>query len=247
MWIGTVTELRRYPVKSMRGELLQTMELDQRGVAFDRFWATHGDRGKLGSGKNSRRFQRIDQLSAMRARCEMRVPVITLPDGSECRGDDPLIDELLSAACHQTVTLHREGSNTHFDTGPVHVVTTDAIQRIEAECGVALDARRLRANIVIEMDGHDDDRLSEEAWPGLFLAVNGGAALEVTGRMDRCVMVNQAIEELPHDNRILKAINRVNQMMLGVHAQVVHTGKISVGDDVRLVDTDGAYGGTGNR
>jgi uncharacterized protein len=247
MWIGTVRELRRYPIKSMRGELLATLELDQRGVTFDRFWATRGDRGKLGSGKNSRRFQRIEQLAALRARCEMGVPIVTLPDGSECRGDDPQVDEFLGAACGQPVTLHREGVETHFDTGPVHVVNTDAIRRVEAESGVALDTRRLRANIVIEMDRDAAERRPERTWPGLFLIVNRGVVLEVIGRMDRCMMVNQAIEELPHDNRILKGINSVNQMMLGVHARVVQTGKISAGDDVRLVGMGGAHGGTVSR
>lgn len=240
MLIGTVTELHRYPVKSMRGEPLSTMELDERGVTFDRYWATRGDRGKLGSGKNSRRFQRIDELSTMLVRCDMGVPIITLPDGRECRGDDPGVDEFLTDACGQPVTFHREDdSETHFDTGPVHVVTSAAIRRIESESGVPLDSRRLRPNIVVDVDRNADETPPEQAWPGLSLAVSGGVVLEVDGRMERCMMVNQAVEELPRDNRILKAINGVNNMMLGVYAQVTHTGKISVGDDVRLVDTEG--------
>jgi uncharacterized protein YcbX len=247
MRIGKVRELHRYPVKSMRGELLETIELDQRGVSFDRFWATYGDRGKLGSGKNSRRFQRIGQLASMRARCEMDVPIITLPDGTEYRGDDPRIDDFLSAACGQQVALRAESGEAHFDTGSVHVVTTGSIARVEGESGISLDARRLRPNIVIETDRRITEKGAENIWPGLFLAFSGGTVLKVDGRMDRCMMVNQAIEELPQDNRILKAINTVNQMMLGVFAQVVNTGKISVGDDVRLVDNGGAYGGTGSR
>lgn len=243
--VGQVTELRRYPVKSMGGELLDAIELDRRGVALDRLWATRGDRGKLGSGKNSRRFQRVTALARLRARYDEGVPVITLPDGGECRADDPLVDKLLSEACGQPVTLHRETDETHFDTGPVHVATTEAIERVAAGAGVPVDHRRLRANILIETTPGLDERLREEHWLGHCLAGVGGAVLEIIGRMDRCMMVNQGNGDLPPDNRVLKAINGVNQMMLGVFGRVIRTGKIRVGDDVRLIGTR-SVGGAGS-
>ena len=55
-----VTGLWRYPVKSMLGERCQHLELDFRGVKGDRRYAVRDADGKLGSGKDSRRFRIMD-------------------------------------------------------------------------------------------------------------------------------------------------------------------------------------------
>ena len=57
-----ISEIRRYPVKSMGGESLQSIDVDARGLAGDRWFAVVDATGKLGSGKNSRRFRRFDEI-----------------------------------------------------------------------------------------------------------------------------------------------------------------------------------------
>ncbi len=42
-----LTALYRYPVKSMRGESLQRMEVDARGPAFDRHWMVVNEKGRF--------------------------------------------------------------------------------------------------------------------------------------------------------------------------------------------------------
>ena len=61
MLVGTVRELWRYPVKSMRGERCEHLEIDHRGAIGDRLYAVRDEAGKFGSGKTTRRFRRIDQ------------------------------------------------------------------------------------------------------------------------------------------------------------------------------------------
>jgi uncharacterized protein YcbX len=232
MRVGRVKELQRFPVKSMMGERLITAEVTQRGLAYDRLWATRGSRGKLGSGKNTRRFQRIDRLAEARAHCEAGVPVMTLPNGDECRGDDPRVDDVLSAAFGQPVSFHQEDTETHFDEGPVHLVTTEAIRKVQTESGVSVDPRRLRANLLVEIEDERDEVLTERDWPGLCLSLGPEVVLEVLAPMERCVMVNNLTGDVPHDNRVLRAIAKVTNMMLGVCARVVQVGRISVGDEV---------------
>ena len=93
---GHVVALWRYPVKSMLGEECTAVELETRGVAGDRLFALRDREGKLGSGKNSRRFRDIEGLFGFRARGVGRVEV-TFPDGRGMRADDPAIHEALSA------------------------------------------------------------------------------------------------------------------------------------------------------
>jgi len=48
--VGTVALLARYPVKSMRGETLEHVEVEPRGLSGDRGWAVYTDDGGIGSG-----------------------------------------------------------------------------------------------------------------------------------------------------------------------------------------------------
>ncbi|MDI6102372.1 MOSC N-terminal beta barrel domain-containing protein [Actinoplanes sp. NEAU-A12] len=62
-----LTEIRRFPVKSMLGELVSAAEVTERGLAGDRAWAVRDPDGKFGSGKNTRRFRRMPGLFGFRA------------------------------------------------------------------------------------------------------------------------------------------------------------------------------------
>ena len=105
---GHVVALWRYPVKSMLGEQCDAVEIDNRGVVGDRVFAVRDPEGKLGSGKNTRRFRSIDGLFGFRARGEGDVE-IAFPDGRRMKAGDPAIHEALSAAL-QTVPPDRAGA-----------------------------------------------------------------------------------------------------------------------------------------
>lgn len=50
-------EIRRYPVKAMGGESLESVAVDARGLAGDRAYAVVDADGKLATGKHSQRFR----------------------------------------------------------------------------------------------------------------------------------------------------------------------------------------------
>ena len=54
--VGTVESIWRYPVKSLGGERLTSVDVEARGLAGDRRWAVRDAEGKVGSGKTTRRF-----------------------------------------------------------------------------------------------------------------------------------------------------------------------------------------------
>jgi hypothetical protein len=230
---GTVQELWRYPVKSMRGERCERVWLDQRGVLGDRLYAVRDEAGKFGSGKTTRRFRRIDGLLRFRAVYDGEIPLLTFADGATQRGDDPAIHAALSAHLGMSVTLSREAEISHFDAGPLHLLTTASMRTLGATLTAgALDGRRFRPNILVETAASG---FPEDAWQGQVLAVGTTVRLRVVERTERCVMVGLAQDGLPDDARILRAVARVNAARLGVYADVLTPGVIRIGDRIRLL------------
>jgi uncharacterized protein YcbX len=228
-----VRDLWRYPVKSMRGERVKRLKLDRRGMIGDRLYAVRDEAGKFGSGKTTRRFRRIDGLLQFRAVYDDGVPLLTFPDGTAIRGDDPAIHVALSAQLAMPVTLSREAEISHFDAGPLHLLTTASLRTLGGVLGApALDGRRFRPNILIETEAGG---FPEDTWQGQDMAVGPDVRLRVAGRTERCVMVGLAQDELPSDPRILKAVARVNAVCLGVYAEVLTPGTIRIGDSIRLL------------
>lgn len=232
MVVGVVRALWRYPVKSMLGERCESLTLDPRGVVGDRVWAIRTREGKLGSGKTSRRFQRIEGLLAYRAVYEGEVPVITSPDGRRLRGDDPGVHSELSAAFGEPVTLAREDSVSHLDAGPVHLLTTASLAWLAASLpDAALDERRFRPNVLVEVAGA---RPVENEWLGKDLRI-ADVRLSVRKPTGRCVMVTMAQSELPDDARVMRVIAEDAGSDFGIYADVTARGRLRVGDAVTLV------------
>lgn len=236
MIVGTVRELWRYPVKSMRGERQASLLLDRRGALGDRLYAVRDEAGKFGSGKTTRRFRRMDGLLRYRAVYTGDLPLITFPDGAALRGDDPAIHAALSARLGFPVTLEREARISHLDAGPLHLVTTTSLRTLGASLAAGtLDARRCRPNIVIELVESGAGGYPEDTWQDRELSVGTNVRLHIAGRTERCVMVGMAQDELPADPHILKAIVRENAAGLGVYAGVISPGVIHVGDHITLL------------
>ncbi len=128
MRVGQVKEIRRYPVKSMGGEVLDEVELEERGLPGDRAWAVRDEvRGGIRGAK------KIPALMGLQARY-VNPPLskgsspaeITLPDGSTISTGDPDVNDRISKAIDYSVTLwpllpadaldhYRRGAPAHED------------------------------------------------------------------------------------------------------------------------------------
>ncbi|SCF24415.1 MOSC domain-containing protein [Micromonospora mirobrigensis] len=102
--VGHVEEIWRYPVKSMLGERRTSVEVTAAGIPGDRRLALrHQTSGKIASAKDPRRWR---SLLTLRAEGDGRSTVrVTLPDGRTVAGDATDVDDLLSAALGEPVTL----------------------------------------------------------------------------------------------------------------------------------------------
>ncbi|MEM9174302.1 MAG: MOSC domain-containing protein [Myxococcota bacterium] len=107
--LGTVEALFRYPVKSMLGESVERVGIDEHGVVDDRGWAVRDERrGDLFTAK------RLGALMGCRGVGGEggSVPEIELPDGSRFPADAAEAAERLSKALDHPVTLVRRGVET---------------------------------------------------------------------------------------------------------------------------------------
>jgi uncharacterized protein YcbX len=222
-----VQEIRRYPVKSMAGESLPTVEVDARGLVGDRWYAVVDGDGKLSSGKHSQRFRRRDAVFDYASRTTDEGVHVSGP-GGEWRVGDPALDRALSEAMSDPVRVLAEGVTPHQDDAQVSLVGTASLDWCREHLAVDADRRRIRPNLVVETS----EPFVEETWSGPLTI--GGARLTVLRRIERCRMVDIAQEGLPREGRWLKALTETREMSLGIYLDVAGPGTLQVGDEVRL-------------
>jgi uncharacterized protein YcbX len=228
--LGRVLSLHRYPVKSLVGEELDRVQVDERGVCGDRLWSVRDLDGRFGSGKTTRRFRKMEGLLELAARYDAETPVVRFPDGRSLRGDDEAVHGALSEYVGRPVTLAREGGVSHFDEGPIHLVTTSTLRLLEREHGRPVQSRRLRPNLVLETA---DGGFVEEQWVDQRIRIGNDLVLAIREPMPRCVMLDLPQVGLPAANGLLKTVADLNDLNVGVVADVLTPGEVTVGDVAR--------------
>ncbi len=241
--IGVVSLLARYPVKSMRGEEVTSVEVDRQGIVGDREWAVFTPDGGVGSGKSGRRFRRVEGLldyhatlagpagAAESAGSAGQAPLIESPTGQRFRADEPHASELLSTALRQPLRLGKEAGVRHYDESGLHLVTTAALRRLSELLGGTVEVARFRPNIVLDVPGSG---FVEDDWDGRELRLGDEVAVRLGSGMPRCVMVDMAQGPLDADGRILKLLGRERQLMLGLKVEVLRGGTVRCGDPAVL-------------
>lgn len=256
--MGLVSGLFRYPVKSMQGEELNTLILDDAGVVGDRrFGVVDAASGKVISAK---REPRLLEASARYVGGEVR-PQINLPDGNALDGglDGAELDEALSAwldrdvSLDEAVSAHGRAYEMSFnvddpddsvfsvpmppdrfvDLSPIHLLTTSSIAAAaDAHDTGEWDVARFRPNVFLTTD---DSGFIEDGWVGNEVTI-GETVLMIRLRTVRCIVTTrgQPSHGLRRDLEIFKTIRDTNQSNLGVYATVARGGVIAVGDSVTL-------------
>lgn len=228
-----VVRLWRYPVKSMGGESLDRVDVGPDGVDGDRRWGVLDD--ETGRVLTARREPRL-LLASARHLGPGRV-VIILPDGTET---DDGAD--LAAWLDRDVSLVAAGTEGGVYENPLdaerdadwmswqgpggawHDSGEARITLVSTTTLGSWDERRFRANVILDGDG--EDRLV-----GGRVHV-GDAALDVTKRVSRCVMVTRPQPGLERDLDVLRTVNRERGGCLAIGATVARPGRIALGDEI---------------
>ena len=219
--MAEVTDVWRYPVKSMGGERLDACLITDRGLEGDRRWAlVDGVANRAGKLLSIRQDER---LMTYRARLsDHGVDVIT-PDGELRRLDDQLVAALAEQTARPLTLRDLAGAN--FDDSPVLVVNLASLAAFGLEAGVPIDRRRFRANLYL--DGLEPEE--ELLWLGRRVRA-GDAELEVIKRCDRCVVITRDPDTTTASPELLRILTDTHETCMGLYCGVVRPGRVAVGD-----------------
>lgn len=133
-------------------------------------------------------------------------------------------------------------AGTFFDLAAVHLLAASTLDHLQAGYPQGLvDLQRFRPNIVVR---GADEPFVENRWLGRKFAV-GEAVLRVSMPCPRCVNITLPQEGLPRESGLLRHVAASNMIDLGaigrlpcvgVYADVLSPGRISIGDALRWLD-----------
>jgi uncharacterized protein YcbX len=218
---GNVVEIWRYPVKSMAGERLDSVELTDVGLEGDRRWAlvdgTPNRAGKLYTNIQDARLMKY------RARLAGDGVMVATPAGKMATLDDQFVAELAEAVSKPLTLRDRAGDN--FDDSHVLVANLATIAAFGLEAGIDMDRRRFRANFYV--DGLEPEQ--EVTWVGRRIRA-GSAVLEVVKRCERCAVVTRDPQTTIASPELLRLLTQTSETCMGVYCRVVTPGTVAVGD-----------------
>ncbi len=241
MKLGRISAIFRYPVKSMAGELLDVARLSWHGIEGDRRFAFRRFTDK--SGFPWLTASKLPQLLLYKPfgldsnTAELLPTHVRTPDGKEYELRSDELREEVSSRYGSDVELMNLNHGI-FDESPISVISLGTVHSVARESGRGVDLcdlRRFRPNIVIETDRAEP--FEEDRWVGrtlMFGDGNSGAALRVTMRDERCVMVNLDPDTAERDSKVMKTVVRMNENYAGVYGTVIRAGELRVGQVVTL-------------
>jgi len=231
--VGTVHELRRYPVKSMAAESLQSTTASWHGFAGDRRWAFI----RPGSERSGFPWFTIREKPDMwRYQSRFLDPndvegsktVVRTPDGAELEVVDPELARHLG----EGVRVIKQYSGV-FDTVPLSLLSIQSVEGLSAVVGRPLGSLRFRPNIVI--DASESAPFPEDRWVGAVLRI-GALRCRLDRRDKRCTMVNVDPANASSTPDVLRAIATERDAHFGMYGTTVEPGQLSAGDPVFLED-----------
>jgi uncharacterized protein YcbX len=235
MEIGHVEALFRYPVKSMAGEPLQAADVGWHGLKGDRRLALRRleDRSSFPWLSASKLPELLLFTPLGTTGAELPTHVRT-PEGKEIGVfEDELAAEIQRR--HGAPVQMMSMKHGIFDEASISVITSHTIHEIGKVAGRNADARQFRPNVLIR--SLRPKPFEEDQWVGgvlLFGDGDEGPAISVTMRDLRCSMLNLDPDSARAAPEMMKAVVRMNQNTAGVYGTVVRSGRLAVGQTIRL-------------
>jgi uncharacterized protein YcbX len=220
-------QIWRYPVKSMAGEQLDSVELGPLGLTGDRRVALVDPAGRRP--RHPLTAREIPQLLSFAARWESGEAVISGPGLAAVSHRDPAAAAALSEHVGRRLDF-LEVEEPAVDDSPVHAVHLAWVGQLEAELGAPVDCRRFRANLYLG----GTSPAPEGSWPGRRLRA-GSSSLEVVGLCRRCALTTRdpaaPAQSWP---RLLRHLVESRAEVLGVYLRTVVPGVVSTGMHVQV-------------
>jgi uncharacterized protein len=208
VFIGSLDAVRRYPVKSLRGDALDAVEVDRSGIPGDRsraFFVRSGN-PRVGNTYRGKEHERLHLIAE--------------------------VETALSAASARGVDVELRGGEHFFDDAPISILVDRWLEGLSGGLGYAVEWERFRPNFFVRAaDGYAQ---TEEALVDEILQL-GTVTLRVRCPIERCVTITYHPQGEPPDPRILGFLAQHRNAWMGIYCDVLEAGIARVGDSlVRL-------------
>ena len=227
-----VTQIWRYPIKSVGGEQLDTTAVTSLGIEGDRGWGLVDEAsGFVLTGR------REPKLLMATCRLVGGAPVATTTEGHELRTSADWTEWLgrpvrlekagnVGGTYENPMDVDNEADWVSWQ-GPAEAWHDSTRARISLVSTGSLgdwDFRRFRSNLLVDGEG-------EDALIGSQIRVGSVTATVMKG-IDRCIMVTRPQPGIERDLEVLKTITKAATSTFCIGALIDDAGDITVGDRV---------------
>lgn len=165
---------------------------------------------------------------------ELMVDVET-PAGKTLAIDNPELIDMLRAgidAKHQLTLLRSDRAMT--DCRPVSIFAVQSARKLGEETGIAVDKRRFRANVYLDLASSEG--FAEDEFLGRSLRIGPKVIVSVLERDPRCMMITLDPDTAEKEPALLKKVAQAHNGMAGVYGAVLIEGTVRKGDPVELLN-----------
>jgi uncharacterized protein len=257
--IGRVESVWRYPVKSMRGEKLESAFVGFAGIFGDRLYAIRSSAAIVGfpfltarevkelllykprfrDAGQARQPPNLAEAEHLAPgvtpvypdRDELAVDVET-PDGDVLAIDDPILIERLRKAAEGASLAVMRSDRALTDCRPLSLISNQTVGALGDEIGRALDPRQFRANLYADLGA----AAAEDGLVGRTLKIGAKARIAVLERDPRCKMITLDPATAQESPDVLRAVAKAHQGGIGVYCAVLVEGTVLPGDDISVLN-----------
>jgi uncharacterized protein len=237
---GTLTHLRRYPVKGMSGEDLSEAFVTFAGLVGDRVYAFLDPKGQADfPWMTSRQWAEMLLLKPrfvsppstdqqLPGAADYRVEVAT-PDGKKFDVTSPEFRAHLEQKFGRAIQM-RFSERSITDARPVSVFSPQSIAALSQETGVPLEHRRFRANFIV--DWASGGAWHEESLIGRQFRIGETATFMFAKKNMRCKVITLDPDTAKAAPEVFDVVAKKHASCVGVYGVVLREGVVRRGDHV---------------
>ncbi len=237
---GTLSRLRRYPVKGMSGEDLDEVFVTFAGLVGDRVYAFVDPEGPADfTWMTPRKWAAMLLLKPrfvsspsaeeqLPGGADYRVEVATR-DGKRFDISAPEFRAYLEQNLGRSISL-RFSERSMQDARPVSLFGKQSLEALSAETGRALDIRRFRANFFV--DWASGGAYYENSLIGRLIRIGETFEMALVKRDMRCKVITLDPDTAEAAPEVLEVVARQHDGCVGVYGAVLHEGIVRRGDPV---------------
>ena len=232
--VGVIRQLRRYPVKSMRGESLPATMLTLQGLPLDRRYAFVQKASRSSFPWFSAR--ELPELLCYSTTVETTGPQeyevkVTTPDGKIFPVQSDELRQILEMRSRLELFLLQDYRGS-CDAAPVSLISRQTVSQIAQESGSEEDPVRFRPNLLVDL--HRGEAFEEMKWVGRILCVGDAARIAILKADQRCMMISLDPVTAKPNPAIQRCVVQQHNNCAGVYAAVLTVGEVRLGDTVSL-------------